>query len=509
MTRKFHWEEFINEVSKQVPPQQFRAWLESVRFVELNEKELILATPTDFSRNWIKDHYEALFVEILSHHFGIDLEVKVIISDETMLEIGTDSAALLTMPLNTVNSPSNDFSETQAPSSSNSSELTLGIPKPSHSNSDFDHSAQESDGHAAYSSEPVAALSVKDLITPVIRTIGESLNPKHTFETFVVGASNQFAHAAARAVAEQPASQYNPLFIFSHAGLGKTHLLHAIGNHVLRKNPKSKICYISAERFVNELIEAIRHERMSQFRQKYRDGYDMLLIDDIQFIAGKGRSQEEFFHTFNTLHSTQRQIVVTSDKFPKDIPGLEDRIRTRFEWGLIADIQPPEIETRIAILRAKAEMDDLFLPNDVALFLASNIKSNVRELEGSLIKLSAQASLLGVEISLDLAKRELSNLIRQPTETLSPDFILQSVADHFMIKVQDLKSKERSRKYSFPRQISMFLLRKYCDKSYPDIGVILGGKDHSTVLHGVKTIQAELDSNPEIRRHVEEIQNTF
>jgi chromosomal replication initiator protein len=246
---------------------------------------------------------------------------------------------------------------------------------------------------------------------------------------------------------------------------------------------------------------------MSQFRQKYRDTYDALLMDDIQFIAGKVSTQEEFFHTFNSLHSSHRQIVVTSDKSPKDIPGLEERIRTRFEWGLIADIQPPEIETRIAILRAKAESDDLFLPNDVALFLASNIKSNVRELEGALLNLGAQASLLGVEISLDLAKNELKSIIKQATETIAVDTIFDIVASHFEIKVSDLKGKERSRKMTLPRQISMYLIRKYCEKSFSDIGILLGGKDHSTVQHGVRTIMAEILSKSETKRHIEAIQN--
>lgn len=518
MARTFRWDELLREVEKRIPPQQFRAWLEPVKFVELNDQNLVISASTVFSRDWINDHYRDIFRAALQELYGLHLSLLVNVEADNNSMSASDSSVMLTMPRTAQQQP-------QAPQpahveSAMGSEPTLfnfintPAPKaeePQQTKSFFLEESLPPSVETAHQqhSEPVAAISVRDMAAPVVKTLGQPLDPKHTFETFVVGASNQFAHAAARAVAEQPATQYNPLFLYSDAGLGKTHLLHAIGNYVLRINPKAKICFISAEKFVNDLIDSIHHGKMSQFREKYRDSYDVLLMDDIQFIAGKDRTQEEFFHTFNALHSSRRQIVVTSDKCPKDIPGLEDRIRTRFEWGLIADIQPPEIETRIAILRAKAEIDDIFLPNDVALFLASNIKSNIRELEGALIRLGAQASLTGSEISLDLAKQVLRNIIKEPSASITADAIQDAVARHFQIKVSDIKGRERSRRVALPRQITMYLIRKYCDKSYPDIGIMLGGKDHSTVLHGVKTIASEIERDPDIRRHVEEIQNSL
>lgn len=521
MSKAFHWEDLLAEVARRIPPQQFRAWLEPAHLVLLNEQFLVIGAPTVFSRDWINDHYKDTFRTVLQELYGLNLEIKVEVEVQNFGTLPpSDASALLTGPRfeperQTPSLDSDELplsrlsSQTQERSNPETNDLPLFDFSAAAKNSaaqDFSGSFGENE---ARSNETLAQIPVRELNAQIIKTLGQPVDPKHTFETFVVGASNQFAHAAARAVAEQPATQYNPLFIYSDAGLGKTHLLHAIGNYVLRINPKAKICYISAEKFVNDLIDSIHHGKMSQFREKYRDTYDILLMDDIQFIAGKDRTQEEFFHTFNALHSSRRQIVVTSDKFPKDIPGLEDRIRTRFEWGLIADIQPPEIETRIAILRAKAEIDDIFLPNDVALFLASNIKSNIRELEGALIRLGAQASLSGSEISLDLAKQLLRNIIKEPSSSITTDAIQDAVARHFSIRVSDLKSKERSQRVALPRQITMYLIRKYCDKSFPDIGIILGGKDHSTILHGVKRIAQGIEKDPDIRRHVEEIQNVL
>jgi chromosomal replication initiator protein len=333
------------------------------------------------------------------------------------------------------------------------------------------------------------------------------LEPRYTFENFVVGASNQFAHASAVAVAEHPAKQYNPLFLYSPPGLGKTHLLHAIGNHMLANKPGSRLAYLSAERFVNELIESLQHRRMPQFRTKYRDSYDMILIDDIQFIAGKNTSEEEFFHTFNALHSSKRQIVVTSDRPPKEIQGLEERIRTRFEWGLIADITPPEIETRIAILKTKAERDDIYLTDEVATFLATYIKSNVRELEGVLIRLAAQAALTGAEISLEMAKTELKTSIPEEGSMLTIEAIQGAVAKHFRLKVQDLKSTTRARTVALPRQIAMYLIRKYTGVGFKEIGHCFGGKDHTTILHACSKIEKGLEDDSGIRDSVEAIQN--
>ena len=334
-----------------------------------------------------------------------------------------------------------------------------------------------------------------------------SLDPRYTFESFVVGASNQFAHASAVAVADRPGRQYNPLFLYSPPGLGKTHLLHAIGNHFLSNNPNGRVMYCSAERFVNELVESVQRGKMPQFRARYRDSFDLLLIDDIQFIAKKTASEEEFFHTFNALHSSKRQIVVTSDRPPKEIDGLEERVRTRFEWGLIADICPPEIETRIAILKAKAERDDIYLPDDVATFLASYIKTNVRELEGVLIRLQAQASLTGAEISLEMAKMELKMAIPEEGSHFTIESIQNAVAKHFHIKLQDLKGTSRARPVALPRQIAMFLVRKYTGLGYKEIGLYFGGKDHSTVMHGCKKIEEEFETDSAVHEAVESIQN--
>jgi len=518
-SHSFNWEQLLSEVGKKIPPAQFRAWLDPVRFLELTSESLVVTAPTPFSKDWITDNYKTIFEEALLSLYGVHASLKVEVDSEmglistTDVNAENDSNHIVKSGEGTkhLHEESELSSEIETPQS-NEASTNPGLPlfeyiKSSKTSEPRIHTRYQEERPA--SNTPVAAISVRDLTTPVVRTQGQSLDPKQTFDRFVVGASNQFAHAAARAVAEQPASQYNPLFIYSGAGLGKTHLLHAIGNYVLKVNPKAKICYLSAEKFVNDLIDSIRHEKMSQFRSKYRDGFDMLLMDDIQFIAGKDRTQEEFFHTFNALHSSKRQIVVTSDKFPKDIPGLEERLRTRFEWGLVADIQPPEIETRIAILKAKAEIDDIFLPNDVAVFLASHIKTNVRELEGALIRMGAQASLSGVEISLELAKRELKTIIQEPSLLITPDVILDAVASHFSIRLADLKGSVRSRKVALPRQIGMFLIRKYCTHSFTEIGLLFGGKDHSTVMHGVRSVEKSLLSDAEIRGHVESIQNSL
>jgi len=352
------------------------------------------------------------------------------------------------------------------------------------------------------SSEPLEVV-----VAPPAKFVHDRPDPRYVFEGFVVGASNQFAHATAVAVSEQPGRQYNPLFLYSPPGLGKTHLLHAIGNRIIAHHPAARVAYLSAEKFVNELIDSLQHRRMPQFRAKYRDSFDAILIDDIQFIAGKNTSEEEFFHTFNALHSLKRQIVVSSDRPPKEIEGLEERVRTRFEWGLIADISPPEIETRIAILKAKAERDDIYLPDDVATFLASYIKSNVRELEGVLIRLQAQASLSGAEISLEMAKRDLKGIVPEESSHYTIESVQNAVAKHYRIRVQDLKSTSRIRTVSLPRQIAMFLIRKYTGIGFKEIGQVFGGKDHTTILHACDKIGSALENEGEIREAVEAIQN--
>lgn len=333
----------------------------------------------------------------------------------------------------------------------------------------------------------------------------QSKNPfdsKNTFETFVVGSSNQFAHAACQAVAKQPGQCYNPLFIFGGAGLGKTHLLRAIGHQISKDNPNAKILFLTSESFTNELIHAIRTDKMRDFKEKYRTGCDVLLLDDIHFLVGKDRTQEEFFYTFNYLHESRKQIVITSDRYPRDIEGLEKRLQTRFEWGLVADVQPPETETRIAILKNKADEQHVNLPDDVATYIASHITTNIRELEGTLNRLTAFSSLTNQTVSLDLAQQVMKDIAPKVRHQNTPESILNVVALQFSVRGSDLKSEKRVRKLSLPRQICMYLLRRHLNLSYPDIGKFMGGKDHSTVMHGVNKIAEAMRSDPEIMNYV-------
>jgi chromosomal replication initiator protein len=316
-----------------------------------------------------------------------------------------------------------------------------------------------------------------------------SLNERYTFDTFIVGPSNQFAHAACRAVAEAPSRSYNPLFIYGGVGLGKTHLMHAVGRYVLQHDPTLKLTYISSERFMNEMINAIRYERILDFRESYRS-VDILLVDDIQFLAGKESTQTEFFHTFNALYDAQKQIVLSSDRPPHEIPQLEERLRSRFEWGLIADIQPPDLETKVAILKRKAEAEAVPLPDDVAMFIAGRIKSNIRELEGSLIRLIAYASLTGRDISLDLTQEVLRDAIDLDTRAITIESIQKYVADYYQLKVHELKSRNNSKSVALPRQVAMYLCKHLTTASLPEIGRSFGGKHHSTVLHSIRKVQA-------------------
>lgn len=466
------WKAAYRILEQSVVPNQLQAWIQPLEFVdtEMNQNRLRirLAASNDFSAQWVRDHYQKGLENAFSQVMGTECEVSLLVRYPAAGSAAPESEleAPLAMPAPGWLAP---------PAVGQGSSGSAGIVLQTGSRSS---TAQES-----------------------------SLDPRYVFDSFVVGASNQFAHASAVAVAEQPGKQYNPLFIYSAPGLGKTHLLHAIGNHLLAKRPSARVAYLSAEKFVNELIESLQHRRMSQFRAKYRDSYDLILIDDIQFIAGKGTSEEEFFHTFNALYSSKRQIVLTCDRPPKEIEGLEERIRTRFEWGLVADITTPEIETRIAILKAKAERDDIYLPDEVATFLASYIKTNVRELEGVLIRLQAQASLSGAEISLEMAKQELKSGVPEEGSQYTIESIQAAVAKHFHLKPHDLKSTTRARNVAVPRQIAMYLIRKYTGLGYKEIGQFFGGKDHSTIMHGCRKVEAELENDTAIRDAVEAIQN--
>ena len=350
-------------------------------------------------------------------------------------------------------------------------------------------------------------LSDTTKIEAPINYVTTNLNPKYTFSTFVVGNNNRFAHAAALAVAEAPASSYNPLFIYGGVGLGKTHLMHAIGNEILRNNKNSKILYVTSEAFTNELINAIKDNTNDQFRNKYR-GIDILLIDDIQFIAGKERIQEEFFHTFNTLYESGKQVILSSDKPPKDIPLLEDRLKSRFEWGIIADISNPDYETRLAILRKKAQIDNIIIDDEILSAIATRIDSNIRELEGTLNKLIATASLTSNrQITMEMAEKAINDIVSQQEKVISATYIQETVGKYFNINPKALKGSKRSNDITFPRQIAMYLCRNVANMSLPQIGKDFGKRDHTTVMHACNKIEKEIKTNSNTKLIVESVKN--
>lgn len=434
------WLEAQSNIKKVLTPQTYNTWIKPIRFHTIANDNLTLEVPSKFIKEWVTEKYLSIIMEAVSALTGNKYQVTFKISEKVPAE--------------------KKYSE----------EPLLKAEK---------EPAKSGDTHA-------------------------NLNPKYTFESFVCGASNQFAHAASQAVANNPATNYNPLFIYGGVGLGKTHLLIAIGNQIRENNKDAKVCYYSSEKFMNEMINSLRYKKMDEFRTKFRK-MDILLIDDIQFMAGKEATQEEFFHTFNALYESHKQIVVTSDKFPKDIPGLEERLRSRFEWGLIADIQPPDIETKIAILKRKSDLNAITLPNDVALFLASSATSNVRELEGMLIRLGAYSSLTGSIISLNMARDILKDIIVEKSKDITVEMIQKHVADHFKIKVSELKSDKRLKTYVIPRQIAIYICRELTKSSYPEIGDKFGGKDHSTIIHSVKKIEKQMTNDLEMKSVVDNL----
>ncbi len=356
--------------------------------------------------------------------------------------------------------------------------------------------------------EPPRSASVKNNEAAKSRSYGDApdsaLNSHYTFENFVVGPSNRFGHAAALAVCQAPARQYNPLFIYGPVGLGKTHLMQAIAHEIKKRCPDFRVLYISSEKFTNQLITAIQNRSTHQFRNKYRT-LDLLLIDDIHFIAEKEATQEEFFHTFNTLYDAHKQIIVSSDRPPKDIPGLEERLVSRFSWGLVTDIQPPDFETRVAILRKKMEKETVVVPDDVAFFIASKIRSNIRELEGALIRVVAYCTLTGKALNLKLAQEILRDSLKEEEQKISMEQIQRIVADYFHLKVSDLRAKRRNRSIVRPRQIAMYLIRSVTTHSLPEIGEYFGGRDHTTVLHAFNKLGAEVKQNIQTKRQIEEL----
>jgi chromosomal replication initiator protein len=359
------------------------------------------------------------------------------------------------------------------------------------------------DAEPALASQPVSPQAKLDFDSS-----NNQLNPRYTFDKFIVGSSNQFAHAAAVAVAEQPSKSYNPLFLYGGVGLGKTHLMQAIGHALKRRNPALRLTYVSAEKFTNEVIASIRFERMAAFRDRFRN-MDVLMVDDIQFIARAERTQEEFFHTFNALHDQQKQIVISSDCPPKEISAIEERLRSRFEWGLIADIQMPDLETKIAILQKKADSEHVHLPDDVAEFIARSIKSNIRELEGALIRLMAYASLTGVEINHSTAQQVLKAIIETQEKKVTIEQIQKCVGEHFGMRAQDLKVRSNSKMIAFPRQVAMFLVKQLTTASLPEIGKQFGGKHHTTVLHSINKIELLRQTDKDLNKTINRLLDSF
>lgn len=420
------WEQVLARIETKVNRHSYYTWFKPTLFGGESETCLRVVVPNALFKDWLAKHYAGVLAEALREIGRPELHLQFVADDKS------DGTVQLPPP------------PPQAPSPEEATRLPLPP--------------------------------------------GVGLNPRYSFETFVVGPSNQFAEAACRAVAEAPSRSYNPLFIYGGVGLGKTHLMHAIGHYVVSHLPALKLTYISAERFMNEMINAVRYDRIIDFRERYRT-VDVLLIDDIQFLAGKEGTQTEFFHTFNALYDSQKQIVISSDCPPHEIPSLEERLRSRFEWGLITDIQPPDLETKVAILKKKAEAEAVPLPDTVALYIAGKIKSNIRELEGSLIRLIAYSSLTGTELSVSLAQEVLKNIIDHDAKALTIEIIQKHVADYYGLKLADLKSRNNAKSIALPRQVAMYLAKTLTPLSLPEIGRSFGGKHHSTVIHSIRKVE--------------------
>ncbi|ACB83600.1 chromosomal replication initiator protein DnaA [Natranaerobius thermophilus] len=440
------WSKTLEELKQQLSKPSFETWFQSTEPVEMSSTDLYISVPNEFTKDWLNSRYKNSIENSLKKISGKQLKIKFLLPGEKI-------------KMEEQNNENEEKPESTSKKSSQGSEHTTW------------------------------------------------LNPKYTFDTFVIGNANRFAHAASLAVAEAPAKAYNPLFIYGGVGLGKTHLMHAIGHYVLSHQPNYRVVYISSEKFTNEFINAIRDNKTVNFRNKYRN-VDILLVDDIQFLAGKEQTQEEFFHTFNTLHENDKQIIISSDRPPKEIPTLEDRLRSRFEWGLITDIQAPDLETRIAILRKKAYLEKLDIPNDVIVYIANQIDTNIRELEGGLIRVIAYSSMANKKITKETAEEALKDILpnKQPKK-MTVEHIQKTVAQYFGLKVDDLKAKKRTRSVAFPRQIAMYLARELTDSSLPKIGDEFGGRDHTTVMHAHDKIASDLKKESHLNETIDEIKN--
>lgn len=460
------WEQVLNSMEKEIIKPIFDTWIKSTIPLSLTESTLEIGTPSQFIKDWIETRYAATIQNTVQQVLQKSVDVKFV-----NLNLENEKITRDILPADDSASPVAD-------------KQPLMIKNGSVSSFVDDNQVRRGNGN---------------------EEILSSLNPKYTFETFVIGNSNRFAHAASLAVAEVPAKVYNPFFIYGGVGLGKTHLMHAIGHRIRQNHPHLKVLYISSEKFTNELINSIRDGNPESFRQKYRN-IDVLLVDDIQFLSKKEHTQEEFFHTFNTLHEANKQIIISSDRPPREIPTLEDRLRSRFEWGLITDIQPPDLETRIAILRKKAIIEGFTMPNDVMVFIASRIDNNIRELEGALIRVIAYASLTNQSIDMNLATEALKDIFpNSRPRQITMDLIQQVVALYFKIKQEDLLAKKRTRNVAYPRQIAMYLCRELTETSLPRIGEMFGGRDHTTVIHAHDKISRERNEDSKLNNIIKEI----
>jgi len=465
------WNSILQSVEKRLNRQIFDAWFRPIQFDGFDEQEKVLRLrASQVNKDWVSTYYSDVIKQTLHElnlaSYRLDWEVEETkLPEENFLEDDAD----FFFEKQTTATNSNNFNtlEKTRPDS---------LPKPNTTTNFVD-----------------------------IEPIENSLNQKYSFGTFVVGSCNQFAHAASLGAADAPGKTYNPLYIYGGVGLGKTHLMHAIGHSIKENNRHLRVAYISAEKFMNELINAIRYDKTQTFRDKYRS-MDVLLMDDVQFMAGKERTQEEFFHTFNALHNDQKQIVITSDCPPREIPTLEERLHSRFEWGLIADIEPPDLETKVAILKRKADLDGVQLPDDVAFFIAGKVKSNIRELEGSLVRLVAISSLRGMPISRMLAQDAIRNLVdHEQPEGLSMERIAKAVAAHYKLTMEELKSKNNSRQIAVPRQVAMYLCKRLTKHSFPEVGREFGGKHHTTVMHSVEKIDSLIKEDRNFHRVVSDL----
>lgn len=439
------WQETLNKIKDKLSNPSFKTWFSDTKPITIDEENrLIIEVPNEFIKDWLQNRYNDLITDIIKNLTN-NPWTPIFLTTEELENINTKSEP-----------------ETEQKFSKN---------------------------------------NIKE------KRIYNGLNPKYVFDTFVVGNSNRFAHAASLAVAEAPAKAYNPLFIYGDVGLGKTHLMQAIAHFILDHTPDSKVMYVSSETFTNELINAIKDDSTIEFRDKYRN-IDILLVDDIQFLAGKERTQEEFFHTFNALHESNRQLIISSDRPPKEIPTLEERLRSRFEWGLITDMQKPDLETRIAILRKKADIEKLEIPNEVIIYIANKIQSNIRELEGALIKVIAYSSLVNREIDVELAQEALKDLVaknNQLYKKIDINLIKKVITDYYNLNLEDMKSKKRTQNIAFPRQIAMYLARELTDLSLPQIGEEFGGRDHTTVIHAHNKIEEKYVNEVDFKTTIDKI----